>query len=356
MNYNFYNNNNNNTQLVNKINEISVINEISEISEISEINKINEINEINKIIILKKNFYCTNCNKKGHTYKKCLEPIISNGIISIQIENFDKNMIKNLELFINNNFTSKLYNNLNNKICEINNKIKFLMIQRKSSLGYLEFMRGRYNLSDDLNIQYLFEQMTQSEIDNIINKDFDNLWNDLWDINNIKNKNHYKEYIISRQKFYELKLQKIDFIKNINPKFGFNEWGFPKGRRELYENDMICAIREFEEETSIDEKKYYILENCKKIKENLIGTNGINYQHNYFLALLNTNKINANIINDDGKENKEIGDIRLMTYNECITVIRPYHNSKLKIIKTLYCLINDFIQNNFNQNDFNQNN
>ena len=34
------------------------------------------------------------------TYKKCLEPIISNGIISIQIENFDKNMIKNLELFI----------------------------------------------------------------------------------------------------------------------------------------------------------------------------------------------------------------------------------------------------------------
>ena len=88
----------------------------------------------------------------------------------------------------------------------------------------------------------------------------------------------------------------------------------------------------------------YVKDLVKKIKENLIGTNGINYQHNYFLALLNINKIN--IMNDDEKENKEIGDIRLMTYNECISVIRPYHNSKLKIIKTLYCLINDFIQNN----------
>ena len=36
------------------------------------------------------NFYCTNCNKKGHVYKNCLEPIISNGIISIYIDNFNK--------------------------------------------------------------------------------------------------------------------------------------------------------------------------------------------------------------------------------------------------------------------------
>ena len=53
------------------------------------------INE--KIIISNKNFYCSNCNKRGHIYKKCYEPIISNGIISFYIENFDNSFISLLE-------------------------------------------------------------------------------------------------------------------------------------------------------------------------------------------------------------------------------------------------------------------
>ena len=32
------------------------------------------------------------------------------------------------------------------------NNIKFLMIQRKNSLGYLEFMRGRYDVNNNQNI------------------------------------------------------------------------------------------------------------------------------------------------------------------------------------------------------------
>jgi len=30
------------------------------------------------------------------------------------------------------------------------------------------------------------------------------------------------------------------------------EWEFPKGRRKRDETEMICAIREFQEETNID--------------------------------------------------------------------------------------------------------
>jgi ADP-ribose pyrophosphatase YjhB (NUDIX family) len=183
--------------------------------------------------------------------------------------------------------------------------------------------------------------MTQNEIIDILTKEFDLLWNDLWDENNIKNKNHYKEYITSKQKFYELKLNKIDFISNLKPKYLFNEWGFPKGRRELYESDIICAIREFEEETNIKENMYNLLESCNKIKENLIGTNGINYLHNYYLAILNSEKIK----NIDSK-NKEIGNIKIMSFNECIEAVRPYHTNKIKIIKLLNELINEYLEYN----------
>jgi hypothetical protein len=300
-------------------------------------------NDYEKIITIKKNLYCTNCNKKGHIYKSCLEPVISNGIIGIYIENLKKENIDDLEKFIsinlNNSYKYKKINN-NNSTNNTNN-VKFLMIQRKNSLGYLEFMRGRYDVNNNDNINYIFEQMTQNEIIDILTKEFDLLWNNLWDENNIKNKNHYKEYITSKQKFYELKLNKIDFISNLKPKFLFNEWGFPKGRRELYESDIICAIREFEEETNIKENMYNLLESCNKIKENLIGTNGINYLHNYYLAILNSEKIK----NIDSK-NREIGNIKVMSFNECIDTIRPYHTNKIKIIKLLNELINEYLENN----------
>ena len=89
---------------------------------------------------------------------------------------------------------------------------------------------------------------------------------------------------------------------------------------------------------------YNLLESCSKIKENLVGTNGINYLHNYFLAILNTDKIN----NIDSN-NREIGNINVMTYNECIENIRPYHINKLKIINVLYELVYDYLEsNNYN--------
>jgi len=303
-------------------------------------------NNYEKTITIKKNFYCTNCNKKGHVYKNCLEPIISNGIIGIYINNFDIENFDNLEKYINLNLYQSLRIKKNTnfeykKLCNENSDIRFLMIQRKNSLGYLEFIRGRYDETNNQNINYIFEQMTENEIHDILNKDFDFLWNDLWDVNNIKNKNHYKEYMTSRQKFYELKLNKSDIINNLKPKYLYNEWGFPKGRRELYESDIICAIREFEEETNIKENMYNLLESCSKIKENLVGTNGINYLHNYFLAILNTDKIN----NIDSA-NREIGNIKIMSYNECIENIRPYHINKLKIINILYELICDFLESN----------
>jgi 8-oxo-dGTP pyrophosphatase MutT (NUDIX family) len=323
----------------------------------------NDNDNDNKIVILKKNYYCTNCNKKGHTYKKCNNPIISNGIICLQVDNYKQICdYKQLSDYINTHFNSKIYiENINIDKDTVNKNIKFLLIQRKNSLGYLEFMRGRYE--DDKKLVYLFEQMTQKEIDDIINKEFDDLWNELWDINNIRNKNHYKEYTISKQKFYELRLDSniSNIIKNTKPLYNFNEWGFPKGRRELYESDLICAMRELEEETFLKENDYIVLENCKKIKEYLTGTNGINYLHNYFIALTNTtmeenrcgntnNGVNGvdDKVNDKYEDirstNREIGDIRYCDYNECIELVRPYHLNKLKIIYVVYSLVNDYLQ------------
>jgi len=294
-----------------------------------------------KIIISNKNYYCSNCNKRGHTYSKCYEPIISNGIISLYIDDFDNSLIPLLEDYIMENIKKKSHIIKKSNMNIFNNKIKFLMVQRKHSLGYMEFMRGRYNVENINEIKYLLEQMTPEEIRDINEQDFDYLWNMLWDndpnsTNTIKKKQHYKEYITSKQKFYELKMNDYDLLATIKPTFTFNEWGFPKGRREIYETDIVCAMREFEEETNFNENEYSILDESNVIKENLVGTNGVSYRHNYFLAIIHNNNIND-------KENKEIGDIKLMGINDCISFIRPYHHNKQQIVKKIHNLVLNFL-------------
>ena len=65
--------------------------------------------------------YCNNCGKQGHLYHQCKLPITSNGIIAFRINN---------------------------------NNIEYLMICRKDSLGYIDLLRGKYNLYDK---NYLLE-------------------------------------------------------------------------------------------------------------------------------------------------------------------------------------------------------
>ena len=316
---------------------------------------IDELND-EKIIIPKKNYYCSNCNRKGHTFKNCNEPIISNGIIAIYIKGFNQELIPWLETYINKNL--KIFNNYYNKNTNspyynkipggnlwiddedsINPNIQFLMVQRKNSLGYLEFMRGRYSIDNISTLSHLLEQMTPEELYDINTVDFDILWNNLWDSNNIRNKNHHKEYLTSKQKFYQLKLSFNHVLLNTKPLFNFNEWGFPKGRRESYESDLVCAVREFEEETCLNENDYVVLEKCKSIRENLTGTNGVSYAHNYFLSVLVDNS-NSNLVDES---NREIGQTKVLNLNECLDKIRPYHKNKIRIIKSIYNIVNNFL-------------
>ena len=299
---------------------------------------------------IKKINYCINCNKYGHVQKKCDHPTISNGIISFYIKNFNNNNKKKLEIYITEKINKiDIIDDIDNiDLKEINDDIKILMIQRKHSLGYVEFIRGRYNekkLNNDDEkeksdnnypcINYLIEQMNEEEINNIITLEFDELWNNLWNNNNNK---YHNEYLLSKYKFNEIKVNhNIDDFKK--SKYNFNEWGFPKGRRNQYETDIVCALREFEEETNINEKNIYTYDKCNHIRETMIGTNGITYIHNYFLAQLNYDNIIV-------KNNNEIGDVKVMNIQECINVIRPYHMEKIKIIKIVYCLINNFLINN----------
>lgn len=292
---------------------------------------------------IKKNNFCTNCNKCNHEYKECKEPITSWGIILINLSNIHKTFNNKSLIHCDNvNLKKKVFNIFPQNYRELENlssymnNIRFLLVQRRHSIGFMDFLRGKYKLDNIDQINSLFQYMNKKEINMIKEKTFDELWFEMWNndlnrINSIK-----KEYNYAKSQFEKLKNgEGIDldlnfFVNNINPLYSFNEWGFPKGRKDKNESTIDCAIREFSEETGIDLNNIKIIPNIEPIEENLIGTNGIPYRHIYYVAETNLNEI-SNI-----KNNNEIGEIGFFNYNDSQQLIRDYHVEKKSILEILF--------------------
>ena len=264
---------------------------------------------------MSKKYKCINCGKPGHFYKYCLKPLTSYGLLCFR---------KNIK----------------------GDNYELIMVRRKYTIGFIEFLRGKYDINNYNYIKKLFNLMTIEEkmkIKNIMN--FDKLRNSI-DMNRINN--YKKEYDNAKNKFKYLKDKDI-VIKLINLSFNnwdYPEWGIPKGRRNYQdESDLDCAIREFSEETNIDINDLKIYKNILPLEEVYTGINNIKYKHVYYISILDdktNNKYNNIEINiNNYNQFTEIGDINWYTENECRDLIRYYYFKKIKIINKAFQMINN---------------
>lgn len=302
----------------------------------------------------KKKIFCCNCGKYGHKYSKCNDPITSIGIIAIKIDDsaIFNNFIKYFDKdhYFNLVKSNTINNNILLKTNEYIDKFKFLMIRRKKTLGYIEYIRGRYDEDNIYTYTLLFEQMTLEEMEDIKNKPFCDLWQNLWQ-KNADNKFYKTEFDKSKNKHEALK-ENIDFnnyLDNIKINYNQPEWGFPKGRRAYLEKNLACACREFEEETSLKKADYSIINNIPYIQEVFHGTDSILYKHVYYFALCKPN-VNVCLDNKNLNQMEEIGDIGWFNYSECRSLIRTYHSERQKILNETFLFLSSIIENKFNIN------
>ena len=305
---------------------------------------------------------CKNCGKKGHNYNKCRDPTTSLGIISFRIKGNKKKI--DFNKILEENYWSPGDDKINlNKVNLIHEtrkdiKIEFLLVQRKHSLGFIEFIRGHYNLSDLYSITMLFQQMSVEET-SLIKKNrnnFENLWLYLWKDNGKltkKSSTVKEEYKKSEEMFNILNTREcnleeyvinLDYIlENIKPKWDDCEWGFPKGRRNLNESDLEAAEREFAEETNYTRKNFEIIRGIEPMTEIFNGTNGVKYKHSYFIAQQNDVIDDAIIKEGNSFQEKEIGNLKWFSYLDALSTIRPYHEDKKNILHSIYLFIHNII-------------
>ncbi|AAV50644.1 putative diphosphoinositol polyphosphate phosphohydrolase [Acanthamoeba castellanii mimivirus] len=351
----------------------------------------------------RKKHICSNCGRSGHEFRNCIEPITSYGIINVCIsDEYNESMIikdkfctkKNtyyrvssrkhpeISCFISNHIRVRDHENMYkldnemipyrsnediHKFCYYKNRILFMMVSRRFSLGFIEFIRGKYDVSDTKSIINLFQHMYEHEI-KFINKNrykYDNILYHFLNRNNEPKKivlnriyegKYSNEYCEAKIKFNMLLNSSNEennnipvylefYIKHIKPKWKSPEWGFPKGRRDKRsEENMVCACREFEEETGYKKSDYSVLNKIEPIEEKLTGTNGVNYKHIYYLAINNCD-INSDLTDYD---TYEIGEIKWFTYDEAMARIRPYHIEKKRILTRVYLFILNYLIHNIN--------
>jgi 8-oxo-dGTP pyrophosphatase MutT (NUDIX family) len=299
---------------------------------------------------INKNIVCNNCGKHGHTQKQCNDPITSLGIICLKIneENANKCMeeLVHKDIFdINQNIIIDIVKNLpsfnktivnttlDNNIVNYKNPVEYLIIRRKHSLGYIEFIRGRYDINDTNTIFHLISQMTPTEIECLRTQNFKDIWEEVWKKTSY-NKLYIKEMEESMEKFNLLKDTKF-FEQELKNEYDEPEWGFPKGRRNPNEKNLKCALREFYEETGILKNNLIVLNKLFPLQEVFYGTNGVQYKHIYYIAIYNSPEdIGLHKIQED--QLTEIGDIKWKNLNECLKLFRPYHEEKKKILVSLH--------------------
>lgn len=259
--------------------------------------------------------HCTNCGLSGHVFRNCQSPVTSYGLIAIR--------------YINDTLSESLSSKYN-IIHRDNDSIQFLLIQRKDSLSFVEFIRGKYNPYEEEYLERLIKGMTQKEQAILLSSTFDELWQNVWGKSSSV-KSHKNDYDISEKKFLIIQ-EKIPSLVIRNPsKWVEPEWGFPKGRRNPYETDLNCAIREFQEETGLNRQDFTIIQNTYPISETFFGSNQVHYCHKYYIAICNKS-VNVTMNINNPHMASEIGNIQWCSLNEAIAKIRPDNIEKREIL------------------------
>lgn len=246
---------------------------------------------------------CLNCGRPGHSFRDCRAPITSFGICAVK---------------------------------QIENKHHYLLIQRRDSLGYVEFLRGKYKLDNPDYIMLLLNGMTSSERQRLLTTGFDKLWENLW---NSQNTRQYRNEYEQAKKQFELLRTTGDvmgkllhsYVAQASTDWPSPEWGFPKGRRSLHETELNCAIREFTEETGLHKTILHVCTGLDPYVEQYIGTNGITYKQVYYVAACKPD-IEAVVQTANRVMTREVGNIGWFSYEDALSRIRTTNIEKRTLL------------------------
>lgn len=243
-----------------------------------------------------------------------------------------------------------------------NYRSEILMVKKRYTYHFFNFVFGYYKKYNNKQLQYLFNNMTFGEKIDILSMNFSNMWYRLWlcdpeknyDISSLYSKTSDIQFQKNMKCFLKKKL-KFDNIflrdggnrlRNLinNSSDAVTPWEVPKGGLNNNETEFECAKREFEEETGITASEYTILWNDIKVVTSH-KDDDIIYKSIYYIAYLNKDSLWEPKIRFDIKSQlTEIEQVRWVSLDD-INFLNMNEANKKRILNVYKKIIYKFKRN-----------
>jgi 8-oxo-dGTP pyrophosphatase MutT (NUDIX family) len=160
----------------------------------------------------------------------------------------------------------------------IGNRFKFIVVKRRNTYEFIDFVCGRYRQNDETRLSEMFANMTQLERTHIAYLPYSALWK-------IVSLGRGERPAYGRQSFRTLRrsplFRRLIGIRECKKDF---DWDFPKGRRETSETELDAAKRELAEEAGCRDITWL---DAPPLTYSFIGTDKRAYCYKYFFAYCN---------------------------------------------------------------------
>lgn len=211
------------------------------------------------------------------------------------------------------------------------NEIFYQLCQRRDSISYAEFLKD--TLTPDIikkHINMMSKEERQRLIDGYKNNNVDTLWDELWV--NHQSRIYKNDLKRCRDTFNEKMEKYMDCFTDVGGGRKENPWGFSKGRKNINETEVECALREFEEETTISKTLIQVLK-IRPFEELYTGTDGRLYRSVYYIAYIPyipSVNIHNNCKLRGGYISEEVSDIIWCNYSDSICRLDAFKQNILK--------------------------
>ena len=195
----------------------------------------------------------------------------------------------------------------------INGYPEMLLICKRYSYSLFLIVLGKYNPSNNASMIKLLNGTTADEKHDLLSLNFAQISYKIWLSKTVRN----NVYFTAKNKFETsfvadngARLRRL-ILSSTNKN---RLWEIPKGRKKnKYENEVHCAIREFHEETRVGKTNYKIWLNGTRSHSYI--DDGIKYTNKYFIAFTKYNIVPW-IDFSSTDQTDEVGDIKWVGINE----------------------------------------
>jgi 8-oxo-dGTP pyrophosphatase MutT (NUDIX family) len=227
------------------------------------------------------------------------------------------------------------------------NELEFLLIHKRVSFCFIEFVNGRYRRGDRARLYFLLAGMTNEEKIDVWSLDFTRMWFRIWLVdadNKGTDREHYERYRSRRTYFKECHLsgdKNGTALKEAlkSTKCSNTIWELPKGRpNSTMELPLNCAIREFKEETGFGPENYTLIP-AEPTLCTVIHADNVKYVSNYYVAMAHSDAqisapIHLDYSSDTLHQIAEVIDIRWISLKEMANMVAPQLYAAAKTLAT----------------------